>query len=268
VGGLVGVSLSALLSPADLDGYGWRIAFLLGAATLPFGLLIRRGLPETLHAPDAATQIAGTRKGLALLRDNRRIIILSLAALAAATTGSYVFNYMVTFAQSTLNVPPRITFLASALGNGAGVVALLWGGWLSDRIGRRPVMIWPNLVFLVLILPVFFWIIAARDALALIVGTTVLGFIRAMSGGALYAAMMETLPKRIRAGAFAIIYAVSIALFGGATQLVVTGLIKVTGNPMALAWYLFAATVVGQAALSLIRESAPAKTRPATVTAR
>ena len=120
-------------------------------------------------------------------------------------------------------------------------------------------MIWPNRIFLVLILPLFFWIVRSRSVAALIIGSTTLSLFASMACGAFYAAVTETLPKRIRGGAFATIYATSIALCGGTTQLVVTWLIKATGSPMAPAWYLFGATIVGQVALMLILESAPAK---------
>ena len=93
----------------------------------------------------------------------------------------------------------------------------------------------------------------------LLIGTVVLGFACSVGGGAFYAAVTETLPKRIRGGAFATIYATSIAFFGGTTQLVVTWLIHITGSPLAPAWYLFGATIVGQIAYMLILESAPAK---------
>ena len=263
LGGLVGVALSAVMAPAALDAYGWRIAFLLGAVTIPFGLWIRRGLPETLHLPDAAGPvIAAASTGLGVIRENFRIIALALLVLAAGTISTYVFNYITTFAQHTLHMAPGIAFLSGALGNIAGVVGVLLGGWLSDRHGRRPLMIWPNLAYLILILPAFFWIVQSRSALAIIVGTTSLGFLSSMSTGAFYAAVTETLPKAIRGRAFATIYASSIALFGGTTQLVITWLIQVTGNSMAPAFYLMAATVVGQLSLRLILESAPVKTQP------
>jgi MFS family permease len=266
LGGLVGVALSALLPPDALDAYGWRIAFLLGAVTLPFGLWIRRTLPETLHAPDPTAKASEATTRLGLAKESRRIIILALAALAAGTIGTYVFDYMTTFAQHTLHMAPGVAFWAGALGNIAAVIAVLLGGWLSDRLGRRPLMIWPNLAFLILILPGFFWIIQAHNPLVLILGTTVLGFLANLGGGAFYAALAESLPQRIRGSAFAIIYASSIALFGGTTQLVITWLIQITGDPMAPAWYLFAATCVGQVALMLILESAPAKVlRPVAV---
>ena len=263
-GALVGVVLSAVMAPDALDTYGWRIAFLLGAVTLPFGIWIRHGLPETLHAPEpasgpatASTPTSGGRLGA--IRDNRRIILLALMVLAAGTIGTYVFNYMTTFAEHSLHMPPGISFLASAVGNIGGAVAGLFGGWLSDRVGRRPIMIWPNLGYVLLILPVFFWITQSRSGLALIAGTLSLGVLGALSVAAFYAAVTETLPKRIRGGAFAIIYAFSIATFGGTTQLVVTWLIHVTGSTMAPAWYLLGAALIGHAARWLILESAPVK---------
>ncbi|MEJ1967585.1 MAG: MFS transporter [Rhizomicrobium sp.] len=257
-GGLVGAGLSAVMAPAALDAYGWRIAFLLGAITLPFGLWIRHGLPETLHAAEPAAPASAAQ-------ENWRIIVLAIAVLAAGTISTYVFDYITTFAENTLRLPAGVSFLAGALGNVAAVVAVLSGGWLSDRIGRRPLMIWPNPAYLVLILPVFFWIVETRSQTALLIGTIALGFISSVGTGVFYAAFAETLPKRIRGGAFATVYATSIALFGGTTQLMITWLIKFTGNPMAPAWYLLAATIVGQIAYMLILESAPAKSLPQAV---
>jgi MFS family permease len=260
VAGLVGVALSTYMAPAALDSYGWRIAFLIGAVTLPFGLWIRRGLPETLHVEEpTAAAVATAQTALGMVRDNARIIALSVAALAAGTISTYCFDYITTFAQNTLHIAASYAFLAGALGNIAGIFAVLWGGWYSDRVGRWPVMVWSNLAYLVLILPCFFWIVRDPNPMALLISSTILGFAGSVGGGAFYAAFAETLPKRFRGGAFATVYATSIALFGGTTQLVVTWLIKVTGNPLAPGWYLFAATIVGQLAYMLILESAPAK---------
>jgi MFS family permease len=262
VGGLVGLAVSALLAADALDSYGWRIAFLLGAVTLPFGIWIRRGLPETLHAPEVTARPAATPKpasGLGVIRDHRRILLLGLMVLASGTIGTYVFNYMTTFAEHSLQMSPSVAFLASALGNIGAIAAGLYGGSLSDRIGRRPMMIWPHLGYVLLIIPIFLWITQARSPLALVGGTLILGVLGALSVGAFYAAVTETLPKHIRGGAFAIIYALSISIFGGTTQLVVTWLIHVSGSAMAPAWYLLGAAVVGHAARWLILESAPVK---------
>jgi MFS family permease len=262
VAALVGFGLSAVMAPAALDAYGWRIAFLLGAVTLPFGFWIRRRLPETLHAAEGAAMRSEARTGLGLAKENSRVIVLALIVLAAGTIGTYVFNYMATFAQHTLHMSPAVALFGNAAGSLASVVAVLYGGWLSDRIGRRPVMIWPKLVHLVLILPVYFWIVQARSPIALVVGSTILGFVGNLSGGPFYAAVTESLPKRIRGGAFALIYALSITFFGGTTQLVITWLIHITGSSMAPAFYVFGAWTIGFVAMMLMVESAPAKTPP------
>lgn len=267
VAALVGFGLSAVMAPAALDAYGWRIAFLLGAITLPFGFWIRRRLPETLHAGEGAVMHSEARTGLGLAKENSRVIVLALIVLAAGTIGTYVFNYMATFAQHTLRMSPAVALLGNATGSVAAVVAILYGGWLSDRIGRRPVMIWPKLVHLILILPVYFWIVEARSPTALVVGSAVLGFIGSLSSGSFYAAVAESLPKRIRGGAFALIYALSITFFGGTTQLVITWLIHITGNSMAPAFYVFGAGTIGFVAVMLMVESAPAKTQLAAIPA-
>ena len=99
--------------------------------------------------------------------------------------------------------------------------------------------------------------VTAQTALALLGGMAMIGFFGVMGLGAFYPALTESFPKRIRGRAVATIYASSIALFGGTAQLIVTWLIHTTGDPLALVWYLMAATVIGLTGLSLIVESAP-----------
>ncbi|HJW42364.1 MAG TPA: MFS transporter [Rhizomicrobium sp.] len=262
-GASIGVLLSAVMSTSALDSYGWRIAFLLGAVTLPFGLWIRRRLPETLHEEEPhAVTVTRAQTRLGAVRESWRIIMLSLVVLAGGTISTYVFDYMTTYAQSTLHFSATVGFAAGALGNLVGVGAVLWGGWLSDRIGRRPVMIWPNVAYLLMIYPLFVWIVSSGSPTVFLVVNIVLGFVSSVNAGAFYAAFAETLPKSIRGGTFATIYATSIATFGGTTQLVVTWLLKATGSPMAPAWYLLVATAAATIAMYLILESAPAQVTP------
>ncbi|HEX4096089.1 MAG TPA: MFS transporter, partial [Caulobacteraceae bacterium] len=143
-GSLIGIALSVFLSGAVLDEYGWRIAFLLGALTVPFGLMLRRTMPETLHAPDvdAAAPVSATPAAEAL-----RIGAIGLLLLGGGTISTYVLDYMATFAQSALHMSQQVG-LASTLGiNVVGFVTILIGGWASDRWGRRPIMIWPQIIY-------------------------------------------------------------------------------------------------------------------------
>jgi MHS family citrate/tricarballylate:H+ symporter-like MFS transporter len=95
--------------------------------------------------------------------------------------------------------------------------------------------------------------------MALLGGFGLLSLVGSIPYSAFYVALTENLPKRIRGSAFATIYAVAIASFGGTAQLVVTWLIHATGNALAPAWYMLLAAAVGLGAMVMMPESAPVK---------
>jgi MFS transporter, MHS family, citrate/tricarballylate:H+ symporter len=259
-GAFVGMVLSRSLPEAALDAYGWRIAFLIGAVCLPFGLWMRSRLPETLHLQETnpkSSQVAD--RGFGIIRANARIITLGLLILASGTIVTYVTNYMTTYAENTLHVAPDLAFATTVVSNAVGIIAALAGGWLTDRLGRWPMMVWPQLAALLLTYPVFLWIVATHSPGALLGGLGVLSLIGSLPYSAAYVALTEGLPKNVRGGTFATLYAVAIATFGGTAQLVVTWLIHVTGNALAPAWYLLFAATIGLVAMALMRETAPVK---------
>jgi MHS family citrate/tricarballylate:H+ symporter-like MFS transporter len=255
-GALIGVVLSKTMTPDMLESTGWRVAFLIGAACLPFGLWMRRTLPETIAARENKAE---TSSHLMLARGHTRIILLSIMVLAGGTISSYVTQYMTTFAQNTLHVSSTLAFTTSMVGNGLQIGGALAGGWLADRYGRKPVMVWPQLLTLLMTYPVFLWIVGSPGAWSLLVGFGLLSLIGSIPYTAFYATFAEGLPQNIRGGVFATIYAVAIATFGGTAQLVVTWLLHISGNPLAPAWYLLVAATVALVAMGLMRETAPVK---------
>ena len=258
-GALVGVILSRTMTPEGLDAYGWRIALLIGAACLPFGLWMRKTLPETI--PQAASNVAsGEASGhVVLARRHARLIGLAVMILAGGTISTYVTQYMTTYAQNTLHVASTLAFAVSLVSNGLQIIGALLGGWLADRYGRKPVMVLPQLVTLMLTYPAFLWIAHSPGELSLLAGFGMLSLIGSLPYTAFYATFTEALPQNIRGGVFATVYAVAIASFGGTAQLVVTWLLHVSGNPLAPSWYLLLAASVGLIAMSLMPETAPIK---------
>ena len=257
VSGLVGLGLASALSERQLQTFGWRIAFLLGAAIVPFGLMMRRNLPETFRS-------AGNKSEHVPLRPYLLVAVLGLMLLTASI-GTSVMNYMTTYALTTLHMRANVAFAATVVVGLSGIAFNLLGGALSDRIGRKPAMLVPTALLLVFILPAFYVIAHYRTTAALLAATALLASLRSLYSPIPTVWLTESLPPAIRCAAVGLVYAVSISLFGGTTQYVVTWLIKVSGNPLAPAWYWTGATIIGLAAMCVIRESVPrrlAKSEP------
>jgi MHS family citrate/tricarballylate:H+ symporter-like MFS transporter len=258
-GGLAGFTIAHALSAADLNDIGWRIALGLGAAVLPFGLVIRQTLPETRHHDEphlAAHPDLPAGAGLGhQIAGHWRIILLGIGLIAGGTISTYVFTYMTSFAQTTMHFSAATAFMMTASVGAAGFVSSLAGGALSDQLGRRALMVWPRLLFLVIILPVFMTIVASRDGAVLIGLTTILNIVGNLTGVPALVALTESLRKEFRGLGVGTIYASAVAFFGSTTPLVVTWLQHVTGNPLAPAWYLMAGTAVALVASILMVET-------------
>lgn len=251
VAGSIGMGLSAALSPEAMLAWGWRVPFVFGLLLVPVAIYLRRHMPETLHAAPHLPVQSGTRA----LKAARRTIVLAVLIGLAGTVSSYVAAYMTTYAITTLKIAPVVAMGATIAGGATTLVFALLGGWLSDRYGRRPVMLWPRVACAVLTVPAFMLLVAHPSPLMLVAVSALLVALTAMSGAAILIAIPELLPRGIRATGMSIAYAVAVSLFGGTTQLVITWLIERTGSPLAPAWYVAAASLISTLAMLAIPES-------------
>jgi MFS family permease len=249
--GLVGLTLASTLTAAQLDEFGWRIAFLLGAAIVPVGLMLRRALPESPADPDPDPGAPAA--------DYRRVALLGFGMLGSGTVIGYVLDYLTTYAADTLGMSAQLAFAATMVSAFTMMCCDPLGGWLSDRVGRRPVMILSTAALAASTYPTFLAIVHFRSAAVLYAGCVLLGVFTGLNQGPVVAALTESLPRRVRAGTLSLVYAVAIALFGGTTQFAVKWLQRASGNALAPGWYMLIAALVGLVAMSLLRESAPAR---------
>ena len=251
VAGALGIVMISLLSPAQLQAWGWRMPFAAGLLLLPVAYYLRRSMPETLHARPAA---AG-HVGLPGVLRQRRVIGLAVLVVLGGTVSNYVGNYMTTYAIATLHFAPLVAMGATVTVGLATVAFALLGGWLCDRYGRKPVMLWPRIATALVTVPAFGLLVSHPTQGTLLAVTTFLAALTAISGAASLVAIPELLPRGIRATGLSIAYAIGVALFGGTTQFIVTWLLEATGNPAAPAWYVAATSVITAIAMLMLPES-------------
>jgi len=253
MGSLIGVGLAVTLSMEQLYAWGWRVPFILGMFIAPVGLYIRRQLPETIATHE--THQSGVAVLVDLARHHSRAVILGILIICGGTVSSYVFNYMTTYAITTLRLSATVGTILTLTGSVTQIAGFALGAWL-DRFGRKPMLIVARVLFLISIYPAY-RLITSPDATAqsIVALNMLLNFIFAIGFGATYAFLSEAFPKAVRSSGLGILYALGVMLFGGTTQFVVAWLIDWTQNPMVPAWYQMVANVASIVGIALLRPS-------------
>jgi MFS family permease len=247
--GIVGTLLGSTMPEEAFGAWGWRIAMLVGAVVIPFAYVLRRRLPETLHEQPQTAPIQPPLK----------VAMLAILMIAATTISTYTLNYIPTYAQHTLGLSQKLASIVTMIGGVSAMMGALIGGRLSDRIGRKPVMLGAAGAVFLLGAPCFLAMGISPTLPVIGLSACVLCFFIGFFPPAMLTSLAESFPAGLRSGAIGFLYALSVAVFGGSAQYIVTWLIAVTQAPMAPAWYMTGAMVFGLIGMLAMRETAPAK---------
>ena len=250
--GIVGFGLAAVLTPDQLDAWGWRAAFLIGTVVIPLGLVLRRTLPETYEAEERLTKRGSDRV-------TPRFILLALMLMMATSTYIFGIDYVTTYVQDSLHMTPGAAFGATVMVGLCAVIADPISGLLSDRFGRKLVMLTAAGAILLLVGPLYIGMMELRSLPMILTATAILAVLQGMFTPPALTLITESLPKSKRSGGVGTIYALSTAIFGGSAQFVIKSLIDTTGSELAPAWYISTIVAIGAGAMIFLRESAPAK---------
>jgi MFS family permease len=181
-----------------------------------------------------------------------RPVILGVLVIAGGTISTYVFNYMNTFAITTLHLAATIGTALTATGSVASIAGVAVGVW-ADRFGRKAVLVGSRAIFVAGTYPAFLaYASPGATPVAIIAINMLQNFLFAIGLGALYAFLAEIFPRSVRSSGLSILYAASVAIFGGTTQFVVAWLIDRLKSPLVPAWYQIVANVASMAALLLL----------------
>ena len=252
LGSAAGAIVNATMSPAEVMAYGWRIPFLVGLVVGLGGLVIRRHFVERVpHQPPAKSPIGEA------FRVHWRTILHLVALTAGLAVGFYtIFVYGATWLAQVAQVPARKAFEINTVAMAVSLGAILFAGRLSDRIGRRPVLLVVSGLLMVLAIPLM--ALMARGHIAgLLVGQVLLAVLVSAISGVLPATMAELAPWRVRCTVLSIAYNLGMALLGGTTPLVAAWLVSRSGVALAPAVYLAIAGALSFVAAILLPKTLP-----------
>ncbi len=240
-----GLVLGSWLPPDRMLDWGWRVPILAGSMLVPFLLLLRSSLAET---DDFLARKRPERNGeiWRTLAANWRLVGLGMMLTTATTVTFYLITaYMPTFGTTILHLSTRDSMLVTLCVGVSNMILLPVMGALSDRVGRRPLLIAASSAALITAYPALSWLAAAPSFARLLAVALWFSAIFGSYNGAMVVFLTEIMPASIRASGFSLAYSLATGVFGGFTPAVSTWLIHVTGNRAMPGLWLSLAALMG-----------------------
>ncbi|ABE34054.1 sugar (and other) transporter family protein [Paraburkholderia xenovorans LB400] len=252
---VLGVALRWQLTPQQMDSWGWRIPFVIGCLIIPVLFTIRRRLRET-EAFEKRTRHPSTREIFTSLSVNARRIT---GAIMMVTLTAVMFNlitaYTPTFGSRVLHLPELDSFAVAMAVGVVNFAMLPIVGALSDRIGRRPVLLVCAALVILTAYPLMLWLVQAPSFARLLAVEVWYAMIYGSWQAGMVVALTELMPAHIRGTGFSLVWSLAQAIFGGFTPVICTVLIHMTGNrAMPALWVSLAAVVALIATLRMYRD--------------
>lgn len=253
----LGYVLHVAVAPTTVAAWAWRVPFFVGCMIVPFIYYIRRSLQETeaflkrAHHPSAGEVFRSMAR-------NWELVVAGMLLVAMTTISFYFITvYTPTFGKEVLHLSVTDTLVVTLC---VGISNFFWlpvMGALSDRVGRKPLLVIFTILTIVSAYPALAWLVGAPSFTKMLIVELWLSFLYGSYNGAMVVALTEIMPADVRTSGFSLAYSLATALFGGFTALVSTYLIHATGNRAAPGFWLVFAAICGlSATLYLYRRAA------------
>ena len=254
---VLGLILSLTLRPEQMAGWGWRVPLLIGSMLIPFLLLLRRSLAETDEFK-ARTHRPKTAEIWRTVMANWRLMILGMMLTTTTTVTFYLITaYMPTYGGSVLHLTNTSSMLVTLF---VGISNFCWlpvMGALSDRLGRRPLLLLFSGAALVTPYPILMWLVSAPSFGRLLAAALWFSMIFGSYNGAMVVFLTEVMPASVRVSGFSFGYSLATGIFGGFTPAISTYLIHVTGNRAVPGLWLSLAAALGLIATVVLSSREP-----------
>jgi MHS family citrate/tricarballylate:H+ symporter-like MFS transporter len=244
---LIGFAIDKLIAPADVAAWGWRIPFVIGCLIVPLLFVLRRTLQETeeflarVHRP-GFDEIART------LAINWTVVLGGVGMVVMTTVSFYLITvYTPSFGSQVLHLAETDSLLATIAVGASNFIWLPISGALSDRIGRRPILVATTLLALVTAYPALSWLARDPSFGKMVLIELWLSLLYAWYNGAMVVALTEIVPVSVRTSGFSLAYSLATTL-GGSSLAISTWLIRETGDKASPGWWMSFAALIGLAA--------------------
>jgi MHS family proline/betaine transporter-like MFS transporter len=253
--GIVGWSITSMLSPEQVLDWGWRLAFVIGILVAPIGFYIRYQIEESAMFLEEKQRTPEYQPFAVLIKNNGKALLLGVGIVTIWTVASKTASsFMPTYAVKHLHMAVSSPYLGMIV---VGIVLLfcpLVGAW-SDRVGRKKMMIFASLAMLLSAYPSF-WILSNNPSLTVLILQQIFYAILMLIYTAPASAMLaELYPTAFRSSGIALSYNFAVTIFGGFSPAIATALISMTGDNKAIAYYIMFAALI-----SLVSLTASSKT--------
>ncbi|QOH39357.1 MFS transporter [Burkholderia cepacia] len=250
----LGFALNQSLSASQIATWGWRVPFFVGCMIVPFIFMLRRNLEETQEFK-ARKHRPGMKEVFGTLVQNWGVVVAGMMLVAMTTTSFYLITvYAPTFGKTVLHLSTADSLLVTLCVGVSNFVWLPIGGALSDRFGRRPLLVGMTMLTVLTAYPALSFLAHAPSFANMLLVLLWLSFMYGIYNGAMVVALTEVMPVQVRVAGFSLAYSLATAVFGGFTPAISTGLIHMTGDKAAPGyWMSFAAVCALLATFALYR---------------
>lgn len=252
VAAIIGFALSEAMPAATVAAWGWRIPFFIGCLIIPFIFFLRRTLEET-PAFLAMKKHPSTSEVFSSAAVNWKIIVLGMMmAVLTTTTFYFVTVYTPTFGKTVLKLTTQEALIVTLM---VAVMNFIWnpvGGAVSDRLGRKPVLLTIACLALVTAYPALNWLVAAPTFGKMLAVEMMFSFYFGVYSGTMLGALVEVVPAHVRTTCFSLAFALAAGLFGTFTPFAATWLIDHTGDKASPGYWLMCAAALGIVAALVI----------------
>ncbi|MGV9671746.1 MULTISPECIES: MFS transporter [unclassified Gordonia (in: high G+C Gram-positive bacteria)] len=264
LGNLIFVGTSSAVSNEAFLSWGWRIPFLLSAVLFPVVYFIQTRVEDSPEFKELERQVAAGKEVvpqaplLEAIRGSWRTILLGCGLLAATNALFYIsIAGVLSYATAALDMNRNQLLTMSMLSCLISVPVVAWSGWMSDRIGRRPLIMVGAVGIVAWAFP-YFWLVNTANLAAFFVAVTVGSIFQSMTYGPIAAFMGELFAPNVRYSGASLAYQLAAITISGGTPFIMTALIEETGTTTLVAGFVALMGVITFASAWRLRETNPA----------